>query len=116
MLPRENRLPSPQIKTVLRRGKRVSAQGVQLIFAQNSLSVSRFAFVVPISVDKRAVGRNRVRRLVREAVRLALPAIAPGWDAVFLVKNVFADEFSAVDKRVREILQKAGLLTGQKVT
>lgn len=100
----------------MRCGKRVNAQGLQLIFVQNNLPVSRFTFVVPKSVDKRAVGRNRLKRLARESVRLALPTITPGWDAVFLVKNVFADEFSAVDKRVREILQKAGLLTGQKVT
>lgn len=102
MLPKENRLPSPQIETVLRRGKRVSAQGVQLIFAQNNLPVSRFAFVVPKSVDKRAVGRNRVRRILRESVRLLLPTIAPGWDGVFLVRKG--------SPKAQELLRQAGML------
>lgn len=103
MLPRENRLPSSEIKSVMRRGKRVSAQGVQLIFTQNSLSVSRFAFIVPKSVDKRAVVRNRIRRVVREAVRLALPAIVPGWDGVIVIRKEFS--------KTQELLRRAGLLT-----
>lgn len=85
----------------MRRGKRVSEQGVQLIFTQNSLSVSRFAFVVPKSVDKRAVGRNRLRRYLRESVRLTLPRIAAGLDGVFLIRKKMAAE---------EILRKAGLV------
>lgn len=102
MLPKENRLPSPQIKTVMRRGKRVSAQGLQLIFVQNNLPVSRFAFVVPKSVDKRAVVRNRIRRVVREAVRLALSQITPGWDGVFLIRKEFP--------KAQELLHRAGFL------
>lgn len=110
MLPREHRLPSPQIKIVMRRGKRVSAEGLQLIFAQNSLSVSRFAFVVPMSVDKRAVGRNRVRRLVRESVRLLLPRMTAGWDGVLFIRKKLPDEFAAVDVMVTDLLQSAGIL------
>lgn len=101
MLPRSNRLPSSDIKTVMRSGRRLHGDGVQLVFIQNALPVSRFAFVVPISVDKRAVVRNRMRRLVRESVRLALPTIAPGWDGVFLIRKGLA---------VGEILRRAGMV------
>lgn len=109
MLPKQNRLPSFKIKSVMRAGKRVHDDGMQLMYTQNTLPVSRFAFVVPKSVDKRAVARNRVRRLVREAVRLAIPNVAAGWDVVVLVKKVFADEFAAADERVRELLLRAKL-------
>lgn len=111
MLLKENRLPSPQIKTVLRRGKRVSAQGLQLIFTQNSLSVSRFAFVVPKSVDKRAVGRNRLKRLTRESVRLAFPDVTPGWDGVFMVRKGLGDEFASVNACVRDLLMRSKILS-----
>ncbi len=77
---------------------------------------SRFAFVVPVSVDKRAVGRNRLKRLVRESVRLALPSLSPGWDGVFMVRKGLGDEFGAVDGKAKEILRKAGLLNESKIT
>ena len=110
MLPKENRLPSPQIKTVMRRGKRVSAQGVQLIITQNSLPVPRFAFVVSKSVDKRAVVRNRLKRLARESVRLGLPSLMPGWDGVFMVRKGLPDDFVKVEYAVQGLLRRAGVL------
>lgn len=110
MLPKQNRLPSPQIKTVMHRGRRINTQGVQFICTQNNLPVSRFAFAVPISVDKRAVGRNRMRRLIRESVRLRLPQIRSGWDGVFFVRKGLPDEFAVVDGMVRELLRRAGLV------
>lgn len=116
MLPKPNRLPSPEIKSVMRSGKRASTEGVQLVITQHTLPASRFAFVVPIGVDKRAVRRNRIRRLLRESVRLALPTIAPGWDGVFFVRKKLPDEFTAVDTLVRELLKKAGLLNKSKIT
>lgn len=86
----------------MRRGKRVSAQGAQLVFARNNLAVSRFAFVIPKSVDKRAVTRNRTRRILRESVRLLLSTIVPGWDGVFLVRNG--------SPKAQELLGRAGML------
>ena len=95
----------------MRTGRRVNAEGVQLIFTQNSLSVSRFAFVVPKSVDKRAVGRNRLKRLTRESVRLALPSLAPGWDGVFMVRKGLGDEFASVNACVRDLLTRPKILS-----
>lgn len=88
MLPRNNRLPAPFIKAVLRRGRRLSFEGLQLFVLPNNLPVSRFAVVVPMSVDKRAVVRNRIRRVVRERLRRTIPTIAPGWDGVFIVRKI----------------------------
>lgn len=110
MLPKENRLPSSQIKIVMRTGRRESAEGLQLIFAQNNLSVSRFAFVVPKSVDKRAVARNRLKRLARESVRLALPSLASGWDGVFMVRKGLGDELASVNACVRDLLMRSKIL------
>lgn len=82
---------------------------MQLIVLQNTLPTSRFAFVVPASVDKRAVVRNRMRRLVRESVRLALSVIAPGRDGVFLIRKGLPDEFAAVDTLIRDLLRRADM-------
>ncbi|MDP1722340.1 MAG: ribonuclease P protein component [Candidatus Gottesmanbacteria bacterium] len=130
MLPKHHRLPSPEIKSVMRGGKRLNGDGISLIYRKRESTSAflnagsrlkgrddirentRFAFVVPVSVDKRAVGRNRLKRLVRESVRLALPSLSPGWDGVFIVRKGLGDEFRVVDGRVREVLRKTGIFKG----
>lgn len=113
MLPKPNRLPSPEIKSLMRMGKRINGDGISLIYRKRDpVGLSRFAFVVPVSVDKRATARNRLKRLTREPVRLALPSLTPGWDGVFMVRKGLGDEFGVVDGRVREVLQIAGILKG----
>lgn len=116
MLPKPNRLPSPDIRRVMRTGRRVNTNGAQLVVAPSALPVSRFAFVVPVGIDKRAVVRNCVRRVLRESVRLILPKLAPGWDGVFFVRKGLGDEFTAVANVVREVLRRAGILVESKIT
>ena len=112
MLPKPNRLPSPEIKSLMRTGKRINGDGISLIYRKRdgSADTSRFAFVVPVSVDKRAVGRNRLKRLTRESVRLALPFFALGWDGVFFVRKNIPETFTAVNTIVRYLLSQSGLL------
>ena len=45
----------------------------------------RFTVIVSTKVSKRAVERNRIKRIVREAIRHSLPAYKPG-DYVVIVK------------------------------
>ncbi|MEK9143491.1 MAG: ribonuclease P protein component [Patescibacteria group bacterium] len=119
MLPKENRLPSPEIKSVMGRGKRVHEAGLTLFYQKldprlrgdDVGEVSRFAIVVPVSVDKRAVGRNRLKRLVRESVRLALPSLAFGWDGVFMVRKGLGDDFASVNACVRDLLTRLKILS-----
>lgn len=47
----------------------------------------RIGLTVPRAVGK-AVARNRIKRRVREAVRLALPGIAGDWDIVINPRRV----------------------------
>lgn len=65
---------------------------------------SRFGFVVSKKIDKRAVKRNRARRIFSEVIRLMLknqnkakPIIPLGYDVVFIIKK------SALDKGYEEI-------------
>lgn len=126
MLSKPNRLPSPDVRRVMQTGRRVNTEGVQLVYKSRvdsgnpedsrNLQSSRFAFVVPIGIDKHSVVRNRVRRLVRESVRLILPKLAPGRDGVFFVRKVLGDELTGVDAAVREVLRKAGMLNESIIT
>lgn len=94
MLPKEYRIPSPEIKQVMRHGVRAIKGAVQIISAKNNLEISRFAFIVPTKIDKRATVRNRMKRFLRERVRVLLPGLPTGRDVVIIArkKEVSLDE------------------------
>jgi ribonuclease P protein component len=70
---------------------------------------SRCGFVVGKRIGK-AVDRNRARRRLREAVRLAYASIAPGWDLVFVARSagLTTAEFGRIQSLVEQLLRRAG--------
>ena len=69
---------------------------------------TRCGFVVGKQLGT-AVRRNRAKRRVREAVRLALSSIAPGFDLVFVVRGpeVLAAPFTTIIQAVEQLLRRA---------
>ncbi len=81
-----------------------------LYVGRNQLPVSRFGFSVSKRIGK-AVARNRVRRRIREAVRLRLPSIPSGWDVVFVARPaIVAASYSDIAATVETLMKRAGLL------
>ena len=86
MLPLKHRLKKREdIKNVFRNGRSFKENFLLLKMAANRLVDSRFAFVVSSSVSKKAVFRNRVRRVMAEIIRLNLAQIEKGFDIVLVV-------------------------------
>lgn len=94
MLKKINRLPATQ---KLKSPTFTKTHFFVLKIAKNESEVNRFAFVVKKTLDKRAVGRNRVKRLLRSCVEEMLENMKVGYDMLFLLEK------GIIDKRREEI-------------
>ena len=93
---------------VFQRGRSWSNQLLVLRIAPNALPHNRFGFVTSKRLGK-AVIRNRVRRRLREAIRV-MP-LATGWDAVVSAKTAAASaDFHELKQAVVDLLARAGIL------
>lgn len=71
---------------------------------------SHFGFIVSTKIAKDAVDRNRFKRAMSEAVRIASIDLSSGFDAVFLAKTSIARVSTAeIMKEVRISLKESGL-------
>ncbi|MBN1936748.1 MAG: ribonuclease P protein component [Anaerolineae bacterium] len=69
----------------------------------------RFAFVVSKRIGG-AVQRNRVKRVLREAVRQRLPDIEPGWDVVVIARHPAREaSFEQINQAIVDVLKRAHL-------
>jgi len=74
----------------------------------NGLTLSRYGFSVSRRVGK-AVTRNRVKRLLREILRLT--PVEPGWDIIFIARPIAATaNYDKLKQEIGGLLLQAGLL------
>lgn len=80
--------------------------------AKNSQGNSRFSVVVSKTVDKRAVVRNKTKRLVLGCISEVLPKITPGYDVlIHMKKSVENDSDKSLQKAIVQSLSKGKLLS-----
>jgi len=113
MLPPSHRLRrSDDIARVRQEGRRWQHPLFVLyvdVQPQDSLSVSRFAFVAARHVG-RATTRNRVKRRLREIVRRHLDTIEPGHDCLLVARPALVTaEYAELERVVLALLARAGL-------
>jgi ribonuclease P protein component len=79
----------------------------------NTLGSNRFGFVTGRRLGN-AVTRNRVRRLLREAVRSFLPRLKPGYDVALIARNeIVGQAYNSVKSTVGELFVRAHLMEEQ---
>jgi len=111
MLPQENRLRrTDDLKRVRQHGRSRRHPLLIMIVSGNQVQKSRFAFVTSRRIGT-AVIRNRVKRLLRESVRLSLDRIEPGWDCVLIANPSIAQvSFAEVQSVVLQLLDRLHIL------
>lgn len=99
-----------RFQEIRRKGQSFSNKMLVLCVMSNDLGHSRFGF----SISKRignAVFRNRFKRQLREAMRLRLHTVQPGWDFVFIARQgIRGANYHEMDAACARLVRRANLL------
>lgn len=96
-----------QFVRVMDKGRKLISSGLILLYAPNELTENRIGFTVTKKVGN-AVTRNRIRRRLREVVRLGLPRFKKtGYDFVLIGrKSTFERPFYRLQKDFSYLLKE----------
>jgi len=108
--PRERLKKQKDFKRVFDHGKSLGGSTVAFYFMNNGLDYPRAAFIASKKVSKRAVDRNRAKRLMREVFRLNKHRMKPV-DIIFIArKGILGKKYQDVEKDFLKMAEKAGIL------
>ena len=80
---------------------------------RTDLEVTRFGLSTGRKLGG-AVVRNRVRRRLREVLRVMAPSFQPGWDVLIIARPALVEaDQSALVGALRRVLRLGGVLGGQ---
>ncbi len=118
MLPKIYRLKSRKaFNATYKIGNSYHGHGITLFCGRNksaeqSMFPTKIGFVVSKKVHKRAVKRNRIKRLMREAVRLHIKSSSENFDTkyismIFVSSSKLLDkDFNYISNGIKELMEK----------
>lgn len=108
MLKKEFRLRKQKdFENVFKKGVYFSERYLTLKAVKNDLPFSRFGFVVSKKVSKKAVERNRIKRLMSEFIRLSQKEIKLGFDIIFISRvGIVGKNFEEINEPMKKLLKK----------
>ncbi|MEK7519210.1 MAG: ribonuclease P protein component [Patescibacteria group bacterium] len=110
MLSQVNRLKNKKdFDRVFKKGKGFKEAPLFLKLADNNLQNSRFGFVIGKNVFKKATARNKIKRQLRELIRLRIKKITKGIDGV-LVVSPGSKNFQELEEVLDKVLLRAKIL------
>jgi len=98
-----------RFQEVRRQGRSFTNQLLVLCALPNDLAYSRFGFSVNSRIGN-AVQRNRIKRRLREAVRLQFEQIRPGWDIILIARRpIRSADYHEIETACARLLRRAQL-------
>jgi len=112
MLLKENRLKKKKdFEKTLSQGKNLKGDFLFFKTIKNELEENRFGFIVSKKVSKKAIERNRIKRRLREIVRLSDFKNTEKIDGVFITLPYIKEKsFEEIEIETTSLLKKAGLI------
>ncbi len=99
-----------EFERIFSHGRSIGGSTVALYFLQNSLNYPRAGFIASKKVSKRAVDRNRAKRLMREVFRLNKHKLK-NFDIVFIArKGILGKKYQDVESDFLRLATRVGLL------
>lgn len=97
------------VQYTYKHGKTIRTPKISLVHNKNDRGFQRFAVTVSKKVSKTAVGRNRIRRRVYEAIRLELPEFTAKRDNIFVVysKDIGRMDFQELRALIHSLLEQS---------
>jgi ribonuclease P protein component len=94
-----------------KKAKTISSPFLTIKFFENGEDVTKFAFVISKKIDKRAVIRNKLKRILSKQVEEILEKIKTGQSIVIITKpGVLEKDSKELGLILKELLDKADLL------
>jgi len=115
--PRLVMLSRPEDFAALQGGGTVRSHSLLVVRVRRTdLEVTRFGLSTGRKLGG-AVVRNRVRRRLREALRVMAPSFQPGWDVLIIARPpVIAADYHTLAGALQNLLRRGGVLGGRTVT
>lgn len=100
MLNSKNRIRlANDFKDILKNGNSFFCKNLYIKTKKNNLDNSRFGIIVSAKVSKKAVERNRLKRIIREIIKENLEIIKKDQDVVIVLNSLI------VNKKKEDILK-----------
>jgi ribonuclease P protein component len=102
---------SREFQQVRQQGRSIMSRLLTLAWTPNNVARLRIGFIVSKRISKHAVIRNRIKRLLSEAIRPALPELPSGWDIVLSARAVAVTaDVHMFEQDIATLLRRARLL------
>ncbi|HEY6411110.1 MAG TPA: ribonuclease P protein component, partial [Ktedonobacteraceae bacterium] len=99
---------SREFQRVRQQGRSITSRLLILAWVPNEVGKLRIGFVVSKRISKLAVERNRVKRLLSEAIRRHLSELPTGWDIVLSARNhITVADLRALEEDIVNLLHRA---------
>jgi len=112
MLKKENRISlNKDFDRTFRSGKSFIGKNLKIKVVDNNLEKTRFGIIISAKISKKAVVRNKYRRLIREIIKKELLNISSGKDLVIIVfKEILDKNSQEIEKELLSGLKKLKVL------